>query len=164
MKKSLQFVFVIAACLMFAGCSAAGESSVSSSEASTEVSTEASSETSSDDSTTTVETAGEPRGYLQISQSDAAAMMDEEGVLILDVREKYEFYEGHIPRAICYAYDKIDENITEVLPDKGQKILVYCRSGRRSKIAAQKLADLGYTNVLEFGGIIDWTGETVLGG
>ena len=156
MKKSLAFVFVIAACLMFAGCSAAGESSVSSSEGSTEV--------SSEDSTTTAETAGEPRGYLQISQSDAAAMMDEEGVLILDVREKYEFYEGHIPGAICYAYDKIDENITEVLPDKGQKILVYCRSGRRSKIAAQKLADLGYTNVLEFGGIIDWTGETVLGG
>ena len=156
MKRIVPLIFVVAAGLVFAGCSAAGESSVSSSEGSTEV--------SSEDSTTTAETAGEPRGYLQISQSDAAAMMDEEGVLILDVREKYEFYEGHIPGAICYAYDKIDENITEVLPDKGQKILVYCRSGRRSTIAAQKLADLGYTNVLEFGGIIDWTGETVLGG
>lgn len=145
MKRIVPLIFVVAAALLFTACSVTVDSS----------------EASADSSTTTAETAGEPRGYLQISQSEASGMMDEEGIIILDVREKYEFEEGHIPGAICYAYDKIDENITEILPDKGQKILVYCRSGRRSKIASQKLADLGYTNVLEFGGILDWKGEVV---
>ena len=72
-----------------------------------------------------------------------------------------EYEEGHIPGAICVPNETIGENVIEELPDKGQVILVYCRSGNRSKQAATKLAEQGYTNIYEFGGIIDWTGEIV---
>ena len=95
--------------------------------------------------------------YKQITQSEAKALMDSEtNYIILDTREQYEFDEGHIAGAILIPYTEIETKATSTLPDKDQLILVYCRSGRRSKIAAQSLADLGYTNVREFGGIIDW--------
>ena len=85
------------------------------------------------------------------------ALMDSEtNYIILDTREQYEFDEGHIAGAILIPYTEIEAKASSALPDKNQLILVYCRSGRRSKIAAQSLADLGYTNVQEFGGIIDW--------
>ena len=83
--------------------------------------------------------------------------------MILDVRRKDEFDEGHIPGAICIPNESIIDTQPEELPDLDQIILVYCRSGRRSKEASQKLFDMGYTNVFEFGGIIDWTGEVVTG-
>ncbi|HCA56294.1 MAG TPA: hypothetical protein DEO95_12620 [Ruminococcaceae bacterium] len=90
-------------------------------------------------------------------------MKTESGYIILDVRTQQEYDEGHIPQAICIPNEIIGlrENIEE-LPDKSQMILVYCRSGRRSKEAAEKLASLGYTNVIEFGGIITWTGPIAL--
>ena len=95
--------------------------------------------------------------YKQITQSEAKALMDSEtNYIILDTREQYEFDEGHIAGAILIPYTEIEAKAASALPDKNQLILVYCRSGRRSKIAAQSLADLGYTNVREFGGIIDW--------
>ena len=95
--------------------------------------------------------------YKQITQSEAKALMDSEtNYIILDTREQYEFDEGHIAGAILIPYTEIEAKAASALPDKDQLILVYCRSGRRSKIAAQSLADLGYTNVREFGGIIDW--------
>ncbi len=95
--------------------------------------------------------------YKQITQAQAKEIMDtQKGFVILDVREDYEFAEGHIQNAICMSYLRTEELAPSLLPDKNQMILVYCRSGRRSKIAAQTLADMGYTNVLEFGGIIDW--------
>ena len=95
--------------------------------------------------------------YKQITQSEAKALMDSEtNYIILDTREQYEFDEGHIAGAILIPYTEIEAKAASALPDKDQLILVYCRSGRRSKIAAQSLADLGYTNVQEFGGIIDW--------
>ena len=95
--------------------------------------------------------------YKQISQAEAKALMDSEtGYIILDTREQYEFDEGHVAGAILIPYTEIEAKAASVLPNKDQLILVYCRSGRRSKIAAQSLADLGYTNVQEFGGIIDW--------
>lgn len=101
-------------------------------------------------------------GYIQISGKEAKEIMDTQtDYIILDVREQYEFDEGHIPGAIVIPYESIDARAENELPDKNQLILVYCRSGRRSKIAAQSLADLGYTNVMEFGGIIDWEYETV---
>ena len=74
----------------------------------------------------------------------------------LDTREQYEFDEGHIPGAILIPYTEIDNKVKEIIPDKDKLILVYCRSGRRSKLASESLAKLGYTNVKEFGGIIDW--------
>lgn len=100
--------------------------------------------------------------YMQISVNEAIEMMEtEKDYIILDVRTIEEYKEGHIPGAICVPNETIGEDTIEELPDKGQVILVYCRSGNRSKQAATKLAKQGYTNVYEFGGIIDWTGDIV---
>ena len=100
-------------------------------------------------------------GYVNITAEQAKEIMDsEEGYIILDVRTQDEFDETHIPGAILIPYDEILEKAECVLTDKDQLILVYCRSGRRSKIAAEALAELGYTNIKEFGGIIDWPYET----
>ena len=105
---------------------------------------------------------GESIMYEQISGEKAKEIMDS-GVehIILDVREQDEFDAGHIPGAILIPYESITEKAPEMLPDKDALILVYCRSGRRSKIASEALAFLGYTNVKEFGGIIDWKYEIV---
>ncbi len=100
--------------------------------------------------------------YTQIDQETAKLMMDiDDGHVIVDVRRQDEFDEGHIPGAICIPNESIVDTQPEELPDLDQIILIYCRSGRRSKEAAQKLFDMGYTNVFEFGGIIDWTGDVV---
>ena len=102
---------------------------------------------------------GEKAMYEQITAEEAKKIMDSgEEHIILDTREQDEFDEGHIPNAILISYTEIENKAEEMLPDKDKLILVYCRSGRRSKIAAESLAKLGYTNVKEFGGIIDWTG------
>ena len=98
--------------------------------------------------------------YRQISMDEAVTMMAEEsGYIILDVRRADEFAAGHIPDAINVANESIGTNEIPELPDKNQLIMVYCRSGRRSKEAAEKLVKLGYTNIVEFGGILDWKGE-----
>ena len=100
--------------------------------------------------------------YKQISMDEAVTMMDEEtDYIILDVRTPEEFAEKHIPNAINVPNETIGENEIPELPRKDQMILVYCRSGNRSKQASEKLVKLGYTNIYEFGGINDWTGETV---
>ena len=98
--------------------------------------------------------------YLNITAEEAKQIMDsEEGYIILDVRTQEEYDEGHIPGAIVISQEEIEEKAEDVLTDKDQLILVYCRSGRRSKIAAEALVELGYTNIKEFGGIIDWPYE-----
>ena len=100
--------------------------------------------------------------YRQITADEAAQMMKEEtDFVLLDVRTQEEYASGHIPGAICIPNETIGSEEIPELPDKDQLILVYCRSGNRSKQAAQKLADMGYKNIKEFGGILDWTGETV---
>ena len=100
--------------------------------------------------------------YTQISQEEAANIMAEEtGFIVLDVRTQEEYDEAHIPGAVNIANETIGTDEIPELPDKDQVLLVYCRSGRRSKEASEKLAALGYTHVLEFGGIITWTGETI---
>ena len=100
--------------------------------------------------------------YTQISMDEAVTMMEEEtDYIILDVRRPDEFADKHIPNAINVPNETIGEEEIPELPDKDQMILVYCRSGNRSKQASEKLAALGYTNVYEFGGINDWPGETV---
>ena len=99
--------------------------------------------------------------YVNITAEEAKAIMDtEEGYVILDTRTREEYNQGHIPGAIQISHDEITEKAEEVLTDKDQLILVYCRSGRRSKIAAEALVELGYTNIKEFGGMIDWPYET----
>ena len=98
--------------------------------------------------------------YMNITAEEAKQIMDtEEGCIILDVREQEEYDAGHIPGAILIPYTQMGEKANDMLPDKDQLILVYCRSGRRSKIAAEALVELGYTNIKEFGGIIDWPYE-----
>ena len=98
--------------------------------------------------------------YDQISGAEAKALMDSEsGYIIIDARTKPEYDEGHIPGAILIPEYEIADRAEKELPDKNQLILVYCRSGRRSKIAAEELVKLGYINVKEFGGIIDWEYE-----
>ena len=103
---------------------------------------------------------GEKAMYEQITAEEAKKIMDSsEEHIILDTREQDEFDEGHIKGAILIPYTEIENEAEEKLFDKDKLILVYCRSGRRSKIAAESLAKLGYTNVKEFGGIIDWPYE-----
>ena len=99
--------------------------------------------------------------YVNITAEEAKQIMDsEEGYIILDVRTQEEYDQGHIPGAIVISHEEIAEKAEKVLTDKDQLILVYCRSGRRSKLAAEALVELGYTNIKEFGGIIDWPYET----
>lgn len=109
-----------------------------------------------------VESERTQKTYRQIRMEEAQEMMEEEeDYLIVDVRTEAEYKAGHIPGAICIANETIGTEEIAELPDKDQKILVYCRSGNRSKQAAEKLVGLGYTNVIEFGGINEWDGEIV---
>ena len=105
--------------------------------------------------------------YRQVNAEEAAIMMEEESsYIILDVRTAQEYSEKHIPGAINIPNETIGAEDIPELPDKEQLILVYCRIGNRSKQASEKLVKLvklGYTNIVEFGGINDWTGETVIG-
>ena len=104
------------------------------------------------------------QSYRQINMDEAIAMMEAESdYIILDVRTPEEFSEKHIPGAINIANETIGSEEIPELPDKDQLILVYCRSGNRSKQASEKLVALGYTNIVEFGGINDWPGEIVSG-
>ena len=108
--------------------------------------------------------AGQEVSYRQVNMDEAITMMEEEsGYIILDVRTRSEFADKHIPGAINIPNETISTEEIPELPDKDQLILVYCRSGNRSKQASEKLAALGYTNIVEFGGINDWPGETVTG-
>ena len=106
----------------------------------------------------------EKNTYRQINMDEAITMMDEEsGYIILDVRTPEEFAGKHIPGAVNIPNETIGTTEIPELPDRDQLILVYCRSGNRSKQASEKLVALGYTNIVEFGGINDWPGETVSG-
>ena len=101
-------------------------------------------------------------GYRQIDQEAAKQMMEaDDGHVVVDVRRADEYDAGHIPGAILIPNESIGCDSPEALPDYDQVILVYCRSGNRSKQAAQKLAGMGYANVYEFGGILTWTGDIV---
>ena len=103
------------------------------------------------------------RSFTQISQEEARKMMEkDDGHVVLDVRRQEEYDAGHLPGAILIPNENIGTQQPEKLPDLHQIILIYCRSGNRSKQAAQKLFDMGYTNIYEFGGINTWTGEIVV--
>ena len=108
--------------------------------------------------------AGQEVSYRQVNMDEAITMMEEgSGYIILDVRTPEEFADKHIPGAINIPNETISTEEIPELPNKDQLILVYCRSGNRSKQASEKLVALGYTNIVEFGGINDWPGETVTG-
>lgn len=99
-------------------------------------------------------------GYHRISQKEARQMMEKPGILVVDVREPEEYAQGHIPGAHLLTLDRIDaKSAAAVIPDKETQTLVYCRSGHRSKMAAGMLAELGYTQIYEMGGILSWPYE-----
>ena len=107
------------------------------------------------------EETGREAVYVNITAEEAKEIMDsQEGYIILDVRTQEEYNQGHIPGAILIPDTEIKDRAEQELKDKDQLLLVYCRSGRRSKLASEALAELGYTNIKEFGGIIDWPYET----
>ena len=102
----------------------------------------------------------EQNGYKQITHQQAKEMMDKQTVIILDVREQHEYDSGHIKGAVLLPVGSITEQTAaSVIPKKDSVVLVYCRSGNRSKTASQTLADLGYTEIYEFGGITGWPYE-----
>ena len=151
-RKEIVIVAMLMFALVIAGCGAKNESNVTI--------------IGGADGPTSVFLASknDKNSYTQIDQETAKLMMDiGDGHVIVDVRRRDEFDEGHIPGAICIPNESIIDTQPEELPNLDQIILVNCRSGRRSKEASQKLFDMGYTNVFEFGGIIDWTGEIVTG-
>lgn len=106
---------------------------------------------------------GKANGYISIPMEEAAARMAQEsGYILLDVRTQEEYDDGHIPGALLLPNETIGFQQSDLLPDKEQLIFVYCRSGNRSKQAAAKLAQMGYTNIVEIGGIGSWKGEIVV--
>ena len=109
----------------------------------------------------TASNASSENDYQQFSQEAAKEMMDTQDVIILDVREQDEYDSGHIPGAVLLPVGTIDEETAaEVIPEKDSTVLVYCRSGNRSKTASSALSELGYTSIYEFGGINTWPYET----
>ena len=149
MKKQIRFVAILFFCILLVACGQASNEP-------------------NDDTKNNALQQSESEGdnmeitYERITQKEAKQLMaDEEGYIILDVRTQDEYASGHIPGAICVPNETIDGEMPAELPEKSQLILVYCRSGNRSKQASQKLVELGYTNVKEFGGIMDWDGEIV---
>lgn len=115
---------------------------------------------SSEKKSTHISSSDEKKSYTKISQDEAKKMMEkDDGHVIIDVRREDEFASGHISGAILIPNESIGTEKPAELPDLDQIILVYCRSGNRSAQASQKLADIGYTNVFDFGGIMTWTGE-----
>ena len=144
MRKEIALTLLASLCLLLSAC---GNGTTSS---------------ESDQSGVQITTASENVSYQQITQEKAKEMMQaDDGHIIVDVRRQDEYDSGHVPDAILIPNESIDKEQPKELPDLDQIILIYCRSGRRSKEASQKLADMGYTNIYEFGGIIDWTGEVV---
>lgn len=110
-----------------------------------------------------IEEGGSDMKVIKISAQEAKTMMDEEEVIVVDVRTEEEFKEAHIEGAIRLTLDTIEEKAKEVLPAKEAKYLVYCRSGNRSATASELLKTMGYENIYDFGGIVDWPYETVTG-
>ena len=144
MRKEIALTLLASLCLLLSAC---GNGTTSS---------------ESDQSGVQITTASENVSYQQITQEKAKEMMQaDDGHIIVDVRRQDEYDSGHIPSAILIPNESIGTEQPKELPDLDQVILIYCRSGRRSKEASQKLADMGYTHIYEFGGIIDWTGEIV---
>ncbi len=171
--RNRRFICLLGAALLIvlAGCgqkaedtgAGAGRSEITA-EAETDSVTEQPAENAAADAEQVPGEKEEMTGWQSITQDEAKRIMTEEpDCIILDVRTIQEYNDGHIPGAVCIPNETIGKDEVPELPDKDQTILVYCRSGRRSKEASEKLAALGYTGVLEFGGIMEWTGEVETG-
>ena len=164
MKKYWIIGVVVAAVIIIAVVMSHRKSDMSMTETTDETVSVNAEENTEATSTETMEETGtdDMNGYTSITMDEAKEIFETAGdYIILDVRRADEFEEGHIPDAINVANEDITDTEPAELPDKAQTIYVYCRSGNRSKQAAGKLAAMGYTSIIEFGGIIDWTGEVV---
>lgn len=174
--KNLKTFLILTLMFLLVSCGTAGEESSqptqnqsvipqTSEQEATQDSEQSSQSGLESDSQLSEESVSETEGiYLNISAEEAKEIMDSESdYIILDVRTVEEYTEKHIPGAVLIPDYEIREKAEKILTDKNQLLLVYCRSGRRSKNAAEDLVDLGYTNIMEFGGIIDWPYETVSG-
>lgn len=144
MKKHLIWAILVSAA-MLAGCTAGGDL--------TQATQSAAAETQ----------LAESAPYQTVTPDEARALIGREGVLLLDVRTQEEYDEAHIEGAVLVPYDALPDNLKNLPEDKDTVIIVYCRSGRRSAIAAQTLTDMGYTQVFDLGGIQSWPYETVTG-
>ena len=154
MKRKTILIFILILVLLLAGCASQNGGQGNNAAPDNAAQNDAAADNSAQN-----DAAPAAPGYTQITQEKAKEMMAvDDGHIIVDVRRQDEYDEGHIPGAVLIPNESIGTERPAELPDLQQIILVYCRSGRRSKEAAQKLADMGYVNVYEFGGIIDWTG------
>ncbi len=157
-KKIVTILFTTLVLLTFSACSKSTTDTSSTTDASTTTATNGASTTTTSENTTQVDTLT----HQTISAVTAKEMIDkDDSIIILDVRTKDEFDEGHIKNALLLPDTEVEDKAQELLPDKDATILIYCRSGRRSALSATKLDELGYTNVYDFGGIIDWPYDIV---
>lgn len=149
MKKQSLIIIAVLSMFLLSACSGAKPSSSQGS-------------SSAQNNVSSTQTA-QKSAYKQITAEEAKKMMDEGNVTVVDVRTQAEYEEVHIPGAVLVPVESIGAEAPEALPDKDAVLLVYCRSGNRSKTASAKLAELGYTNIYEFGGITNWPYETEAG-
>lgn len=157
-KKIVTILFTTLVLLTFSACSKSTTDTSSTTDASTTTATNGASTTTTSENTTQADTLT----HQTISAVTAKEMIDkDDSIIILDVRTKDEFDEGHIKNALLLPDTEVEDKAQELLPDKDATILIYCRSGRRSALSATKLDELGYTNVYDFGGIIDWPYDIV---
>ena len=149
MKRKMPLIFAVCCMFLISACSASPNSSTK--------------ENGSAESSIATVVKDEKKIYQNITAEEAKKMMDSENVIIVDVRTEEEYSDSHIPGAVLVPVESIGEEAPAALADPDATLLIYCRSGNRSKKASEKLSDLGYTSIYEFGGIVDWPYETVKG-
>lgn len=162
MKKLVLGITFIAAVALFGACSAKKEEG--SAAGMTSTSQDMTGDVAPDAKSEAVEPAGSPddeEAYHKITAEEAKKMIDEGGVTVVDVRREGEYKAGHIPDSILVPNETIEEEAAEALPDKDAVLLVHCRTGVRSRQASDKLVEMGYKHIYDFGGIVDWPYETV---
>lgn len=168
MKKRPLIALAMACALLLSACSASGSAGTDGKTADTKSTTAETSASTKTTSTTTepgetnASGASSADAYHKITSEEAKQMMDAGNVTIVDVRTEDEYNQGHVPDAILIPLQTIGDEMPEQLPEKDASLIVYCRSGVRSKQASDKLVALGYTSIYDMGGIIDWTYETEL--
>lgn len=153
-KKITLILAIITATLTLAACAVSPATTTAGESATADIAI-------SQTATTAGESAAATVAYIKITATEAKALMDQGNVIVLDVRSQDEYDDGHIADAIRLEYGEFPDKLASVLPDKDAAILVYCRSGNRSKTASNLLIEAGYTQVMDFGGIIDWPFEVI---
>jgi len=160
-KKIILILAIMTATLTLAACAVSPATTTAGESATADIAISQAATTAAESAASAAESAASTVEYIKITASEAKALMDEGNVIVLDVRSQDEYDDGHIAGAIRLEYGEFPEKLASVLPDKDAIILVYCRSGNRSKTASSLLIEAGYTQIMDFGGIIDWPYEVV---